>query len=180
MRVKAIKELRDKYDPRRRGLKIRILFIGESPPPEAPQIFFYNRTSILYYATFLAFHKVFGVREDSFLEFFRDLGCYLYDLFEEPGKIIQGKEGEGRVRASRDEVEKAKRELEKFIQDVRPEIVIVVIKRVSRRIKRLLERLKVQGVIRDYFDLPFPRGANNFIDYVDGLYSSLIKYFKLS
>jgi len=84
------------HNPREEGLKIRILFVGESPPKDAPQNFFYNRTSILYYATFLTFHRKFGIKEHDFLKFFKRSGCYLCDLFEVPGMIIQGEEKEAK------------------------------------------------------------------------------------
>jgi len=71
---------------------MRILFVGESPPKDVPRNFFYSRTSMLYYATFLAFHRKFGIKERDFLKFFKRSGCYLYDLFEVPGMVIQ--EGE--------------------------------------------------------------------------------------
>ena len=174
-RIKHVKRLREMYDPRKEKLKIRILFVGESPPRDAPQIFFYNRTSILYYATFLAFHRKFGIKEHDFLKFFKRSGCYLYDLFEVPGMVIQGEEKEGRIRASKHEVEKAKGELEKFILSERPEIVIVVIKQVFDKIKKLLRRLKEQGVIKEYFSLPFPINSRSFTKYIDEL-SSILDY----
>jgi|GEM_PF-6685442 len=175
-RIKGlIKRLREMYDPRKEGLKIRILFVGESHPKDAPRSFFYSRTSILYYATFLTFHKKFGIKERDFLKFFKRSGCYLYDLFEDPGMIIQGEEKEGRPRASKYEVEKAKGELEKFILSERPGIVIVVIKRVFHKIKKSLRRLKEQGVIKEYFSLPFPINSRSFTKYVDEL-SSILDY----
>ena len=87
-RINKIKELRERYNPRSLGLKIKILFIGESPPEDAPQVFFYEGTSTLYYATFIAFHKKFHIPEHAFLEFFKNLGCYLYDLLDVPGLRI--------------------------------------------------------------------------------------------
>jgi len=163
------------YDPRSEGLRIRILFVGESPPKDAPQNFFYNRTSMLYYATFLAFHLRFGVPERDFLELFKKLGCYLYDLFEVPGMVVQGKEQGKRIRASIHEIEEAKVRLEEFILSERPEIVIVVIRRVFRKIESMLRKLKEQGVIKEYFGLPFPINARSFTKYVDEL-SSILSY----
>ena len=109
----------------------------------------------------------------TFLNSSKKSGCYLYDLFEVPGMIIQGEEKEGRTRASKCEVEKAKGELENFILSERPEIVIVVIKRVFHKIEKSLRRLKEQGIIKEYFSLPFPINSRSFTKYVDKLSSIL-------
>ena len=89
--------------------------------------------------------------------------------------IIQWEEKEGRTPASEYEVKKAKGELEKFILSERPEIVIVVIKQVFDKIEKLLRRLKEQGVIKEYFSLPFPINSRSFTKYVDEL-SSILDY----
>jgi len=171
--IENIERLRKIHDPRSEGVKIRILFVGESPPRDAPQNFFYSRTSMLYYATFLAFHLRFKVLEQDFLKFFKNSGCYLYDLFKVPGMIIRGREQGGRIRASKFEKEKAKENLMKFILSERPEVVIVVIKRVFHEIESLLRKLKEQGIIREYFGLPFPKDAPSFTKYVNELFPIL-------
>lgn len=153
------------YDPRNRGLRIRALFVGESPPRGAPRSFFYNRSSILYYATFLAFHLEYGVPERGFLEYFRDSGYYLYDLFEPPGTVI------GRV--SKRELEEAEARLMELLLREKPEVVVVVLKRVFKEVRGLLEEAKRRGLIREYYCLPFPANTEYFKKYVDGLRSIL-------
>ncbi len=91
--LEKIKELRETYDPRKLGSRIRILFVGGSPPKqnnvEFNKVrFFYNRNTRLYFATFRAFNSVFGIDEQEFLEYFMGFRCYLYDIFEVPGKKI--------------------------------------------------------------------------------------------
>jgi len=67
--------LRELYRPD----EIHVLFVGEGPPHGGT--FFYRRDSKLYEATMEAFRRcVPGSRTGSFLERFRDLGCYLEDL----------------------------------------------------------------------------------------------------
>ena len=74
MKKSRIEKIRNRYCPK----KITILFVGKSAPSE--DRFFYLRNTILYYASFIAFHRVYGVKEDEFLEHFQKLGCFLYDL----------------------------------------------------------------------------------------------------
>jgi hypothetical protein len=71
--------LRAHYRPER----IRVLFVGESPP--AGGAFFYAANSKLYRATKQAFEAVMpDLIRGSFLESFSALGCYLDDLCLEP------------------------------------------------------------------------------------------------
>jgi hypothetical protein len=77
--LRSTERLRRRFRPE----KVRILFVGESPP--ASGRFFYQADSGLYRATRQAFLKAFpDLRERNFLESFRDLGCYLVDLCEPP------------------------------------------------------------------------------------------------
>jgi hypothetical protein len=67
--------------------KVRVLFVGESPP--AGGTFFYLGNSTLYRHTKEAFSRVYGERvvnscPSGFLGYFRDRGCYLEDLCSEP------------------------------------------------------------------------------------------------
>jgi hypothetical protein len=74
---KSLEDLRQSYRPDR----IRVLFIGESPP--AGGTFFYKVDSNLARYTQQAFSQAFERQFDSgeaFLRFFKALGCYLDDL----------------------------------------------------------------------------------------------------
>src|SRR6202789_3451182 len=80
----ARERLRGKYRP----IKVRILFVGESPP--ASGRFFYHADSGLYRAIREAFVKAFpNLREADFLKLFRNLGCYLLDLCDRPVDHLQ-------------------------------------------------------------------------------------------
>lgn len=71
---------RQQYRPR----SIVVLFVGESPP--AGGTFFYDGNSILFFEIRKTFESSASLRNrrGSFLETFRDLGCYLDDLCLEP------------------------------------------------------------------------------------------------
>ena len=84
-RMKEIcKRIRQDYDPRKQNKEIKVLFIGESPPKDGT--FFYCANSELYYATKEAFERAYNEEISNFLRCFK--GCYLIDLFDEPGKRI--------------------------------------------------------------------------------------------
>jgi len=71
-------EIRRRYDPRKQGKEIKVLFIGESPPSKT---FFYCADSNLYFATKEAFEVAYNKPIANFLNCFKHLGCYLIDLY---------------------------------------------------------------------------------------------------
>jgi hypothetical protein len=76
---RARERLRKHYRPH----KVRILFVGESPP--ASGRFFYQADSGLYRAVRDTFATAFpSLPKSEFLKSFRSLGCYLVDLCGQP------------------------------------------------------------------------------------------------
>jgi len=167
--IEKIESKREKWNPQRQGIRIRILFIGESPPRQAPQRFFYQETAILYRATRKAFIQKFKeIPEDKFLHFFKKLGCYLYDLFKTPGKKVN--------KVRRTELINAMKQLDDFVQKKREkneiDAIIVVLMRVYNELKKqgLIDKWRNKGI--KIFSLPFPIGGFYRI-YVRGLKSIL-------
>lgn len=83
-----IEVIRRKFKP----AKIRILFIGESPP--ASGTFFYDGNSNLAKYTQHAFENCFGTsvsQMSEFLRFFKEQGCFLDDLCLYPINDIKNK-----------------------------------------------------------------------------------------
>ena len=79
MAVGASQEERERLRELYRPDEVSVLFVAEGPPHAGT--FFYRKDAKLYEATIEAFRKsVPGSRTGSFLERFRDLGCYLEDL----------------------------------------------------------------------------------------------------
>ena len=63
--------------------RVRLLFVGESPP--AGGTYFYSANSDLYRATWSAFEQARPQWKDTeFLEAFKASGCYLTDLCKMP------------------------------------------------------------------------------------------------
>ena len=156
--VEEIEELRKDWNPQNVRVRIKVLFVGESPPKSGR--FFYDRNTALYYATFCAFSRVFGVSEPEFLEFFQKSGCYLYDVLKVPGKKITD--------VDKSILNQAKEDLKDFIRNTRPDVVIVIHKTgVYRRIEEILSQLRKEGIIKSFYSLPFP--TRYFNEYVEGL-----------
>ena len=155
--VEEIEELRKDWNPQNVRVRIKVLFVGESPPKSGR--FFYDRNTALYYATFCAFSRVFGVSEPEFLEFFQKSGCYLYDVLKVPGQKITD--------VDKSTLNQAKEDLKNFIRNTRPDVVIVIHRGVYRRIEEILSQLRKEGIIKSFYSLPFP--TRYFNEYVEGL-----------
>jgi hypothetical protein len=128
-----------------RPKKVRILFVGESPP--ASGRFFYHADSGLYRAIREAFVKAFpNLREADFLKLFRNLGCYLLDLCDRPVDHLQ-------LRSRRKLCRAGEPRLAKSIATLRPEIVIVVIRSIARNVQRSERQAHWSG---RHVELPYP------------------------
>jgi hypothetical protein len=134
--------------------------VGESPPPHKG--FFYDVTTTagpLSRSTTKSFEDFFG-REysdrEEFLDHFKSLGCYLIDLFKERGKTVHD--------AGIHEKEIAVRELNAFIQEVKPRFVLSVLKRTGKLVQEAVNRT---DLVR-FKVLPYP--TRNYVrHYSDGL-----------
>src|SRR5579862_6651994 len=94
--------------------KVRILFVGESPP--ASGRFFYEQNSGLYRAVRDAFHGAYPhVEDEKFLRFFQETGCYLIDLCRVPVDHLDG-------RSRREICVRHEASLARQIRSLRPEI----------------------------------------------------------
>ena len=156
MKKSRVEEIRNRYCPK----KITILFVGESAPSE--NRFFYLRNTILYCAFFMAFRRVYGVKEDEFLEYFQKLGCFLYDL------LPCGKKWSGKKKvASKKEKKQARADFREFIEERRPKMVVTIMKRISGVVESEIKKTNINTVFRN--NLKFPRNSRSFCEYVKGL-----------
>lgn len=128
-----------------RPAKVRILFVGESPP--ASGRFFYHADSGLYRAMREAFVKSFPeLRKAHFLKSFRNLGCYLVDLCERPVDRLHPK-------ARRKARLLGESNLGKTFRTLHPQVAIVVIRSIARNVHRAARRANWAGW---QFELPYP------------------------
>lgn len=128
--------LRTRYRPER----IRVLFVGESPP--AGGTFFYLGDSILY----RAFREAFGNLEDFLVEFQKQ-GFFLDDLVPFPvNKMLQHE----RKRTRRAHIGSLSNRLRHY----RPEAVVTVMKAIQADVTESIERA---GLSFSHHAVPFPR-----------------------
>ena len=139
--LRSNERLRRSFRPK----KVRILFVGESPP--ASGRFFYQADSGLYRAIREAFVKAFpDLRQADFLKSFRDLGCYLIDLCEYPVDRLQPK-------ARRKAHLNGEPSLSKSLRALHPEIVVVVVRLISGNVRRSELQANWSG---QHVELPYP------------------------
>ena len=133
--------LRKHYRPDR----VRILFVGESPP--ASGRFFYQADSGLYRAVKDTFLRPFpSLRGADFLDSFCSLGCYLVDLCGEPvDNLTHG--------ARRQACRKGETRLAQKIRELRPQTIVTVVRSIRENVKRARERAGWSG---PHLELPYP------------------------
>jgi hypothetical protein len=161
--LRSRERLRRSFHPK----KVRILFVGESPP--ASGRFFYQADSGLYRATREAFLKAFPeLRERDFLESFRSLGCYLVDLCERPVDRLQPK-------ARRQACLAGEPNLSKTFRTLRPQAAIVVIRSIGRNVRRSERRANWSG---RHVELPYPgRWIHHRTAFIQQLVPILRRFF---
>lgn len=144
MKDKEREQLRYSFIPS----KIKILYIGESPP--AGGTFFYKADSILFTAIQESFKSVFPNcgNGQSFLNFFKNNHLFLDDLCHYP---INKFKDSIREQARQSEV----RSLSKRLTEMKPRIIISVMKRINPHLQKAIS---ISGIEIESFDeLPFPR-----------------------
>jgi hypothetical protein len=140
-RMIARERLRKHYRPDR----VRILFVGESPP--ASGRFFYQADSGLYHAVKETFLRAFpSLGNAEFLDSFCSLGCYLVDLCGEP---VDNMTEDARRRAWR----RGETRLAQKIRTLRPQTIVTVVRSIRTNVGRARERAGGSG---NHVVLPYP------------------------
>jgi hypothetical protein len=133
--------LRNRYRPD----PVQILFVGESPP--ASGRFFYQADSGLYHAIREAFViAIPPLKKTEFLNSFQSLGCYLVDLCYEP--VDKMPHDTRRCAWSAGEVR-----LARTIRDLRPEVIVTLVRSIRVNVRRAWERAGWTGL---HLELPYP------------------------
>jgi len=134
-------ELRNFYQPD----KVKILFVGESPP--AGKTFFYAANSNLFRATLAAFQLAFPeIARDDFFRSFKEMGCYLVDLCDQPVNKLTNPEKKKVCQAGIPI-------LSQVIRDLKPKVILVV----SKGILSYVEQAQaLSGSPAPLHALPFP------------------------
>jgi hypothetical protein len=145
--------LRRSYRPER----VRLLFIGESPP--ASGRFFYRGDSGLYRAMREAFQAVDpSITDAAFLRTFQASGHYLVDLCAEPVDRLD-------ANARRAECRRGEESLAKAIERLRPPSIATVVRSIERNV---LTAISTAGWSGTMIRLPYPgRWLHNKIAFLD-------------
>jgi hypothetical protein len=138
-----------------RPARLRLLFIGESPP--ASGRFFYRRDSGLYRAMRDAFHAVDpSINDETFLAVFQISGCYLIDLCPEPVDHLDSKSRRATCRTSEDS-------LSKMIAQLQPAMIATLLRSIEGNVTQAASHADWHGPL---LHLPYPedgRGTGMFL-----------------
>jgi precorrin-4/cobalt-precorrin-4 C11-methyltransferase len=148
--------------------RIRLLFIGESPPVSGK--FFYIRGPMTTF-TSRAFEKAHGQQfwnNSEFLDYFKACGCYLDDLSRVPVNHLPPREREKQLRDNIDA-------LSQRIREANPSVVVVMLKKIETYVRAAVEKSQRSPRV---CVLPFP-GSGHQNKFLKGLESIIEKYVPL-
>jgi len=162
--VQAERErLRRRYRPAR----VRLLFIGESPPASAR--FFYRQDSGLYRVIRDTFRIVDpSITDVTFLEVFQNSGCYLIDACAGPVDHLDARSRRAACLAGEPALTRKIRQLE-------PAAIVTLVKSIRDNVRRAAARAGWRGPI---LELPYPgRWARHRKIFIEGLVPQLEQLF---
>jgi hypothetical protein len=140
---------RTKREALRRSFRpphVRVLFVGEAPP--RADGFFYEPGSSRHRVVERVFLEAFGPRfqPESFLRWFADAGCYLEDVCQSPVDGLSKEARESLCRAG-------EKRLAETILELRPLVIVVLMRRIAGYVRGALDRAGVQAEI---IEVPYP------------------------
>jgi len=158
---------RERLRRRYRPARIRVLFIGESPP--ASGRFFYRRDSGLYRAVRDAFRTLDpAITDDTFLEAFQHSGCYLIDACSDPVDALD-------ARSRRTACVASESGLARNIRRFQPAAIVTLLKSIRDNVRRAAVRAGWHGLI---VELPYPgRWASHRESFLEDLVPQLEQLF---
>jgi hypothetical protein len=162
------KERRQRERLRRtfRPARLRLLFIGESPP--ASGRFFYRRDSGLYRAMRDVFRIADpSIQDENFLAAFQAAGCYLVDLCPEPVDRLDSK-------SRRSVCREGEELLSRKIAQLQPAMIATLLRSIEGNVARAVSHADCRGPL---IHLPYPgrwsRHRNAFVDTLAPVISAL-------
>ena len=156
----AIEQLRSRYRP----ADVRVLFVGESAPAGGTHFYFAN--SNLFRATREAFGRGLGVAQppngEAFLEWFRELGCWLVDLADRPVNQLSSRERAGVVEAGVPR-------LAGVLRETSPERTLVLIRRVAPSVRRAAALAGFDERAIDVLPFPIRQWRSTYVEQLAGI-----------
>lgn len=157
MMKEETEKLRQQYKPD----KIRLLFIGESPPDSGDFFYEEDKKSNMTNYTQQAFEKAYKISFSNhveFLRYFQEGGCYLDDLSHEPV--------DKKPQSEREEILKqSKTALSARLKEYKPEVIIIALKKIEKYVK---QAIKEAFLSCPTYTLPFA-GRGHQKKYMDAL-----------
>ncbi|HSO30585.1 MAG TPA: ribbon-helix-helix domain-containing protein [Candidatus Sulfomarinibacteraceae bacterium] len=151
----AISRLRSRYRPD----GVRVLFVGESAP--AGGTHFYLANSNLFRATRESFGRGLDLPNppdgSAFLDWFKELGCWLVDIAGRPANQLPA--GERRA-----EVEGGVTRLAGTLRETHPERVIVLIRRIAPDVRRAAALAGLDDRSIDVLPFPIRQWRSTFVE----------------
>jgi hypothetical protein len=161
----SVAELVARYRPS----ACRILFVGESSP--AGGTHFYRADSNLYRATRDAFGRGLSVSSvpvgDSFLDWFRDLGCWLVDLADGPVNDLDEGDRSAAVGAGIPR-------LAEILRQLRPERVVVVLRKVAPSVRSAAARAGFDEHAIDVLPFPVRQWRHAYVEQLAGIVGDVL------
>lgn len=141
----SVEDKRERLRRRYRPERIRLLFIGESPP--ASGRFFYRQDSGLYRAIRDTFRMIDPwITDDMFLEVFQNSGCYLIDACSRPVDHLD-------LRSRRAACLAGEPRLTGKIRRLKPSLIVTIVKSIRENVRRAAGEARWRGPI---LELPYP------------------------
>lgn len=161
----TIDGLRSRYRP----ATTRLLLVGESSP--AGGTHFYRADSNLYRAVREAFGAAFALAHppeaDAFLAWFRDLGCSLVDLADQPVNRSSAGERAGAVEAGVPA-------LAATIRRTDPARIVVVLRRIAPAVRRAAQLAEFDDRAIDVLPFPIRQWRPVFVDQLAGIAADVL------
>jgi hypothetical protein len=148
--------------------KIKVLFVGESPPASGK--FFYRGGAMTAFTmkAFMTAYDISFAGQKEFLDDFKAFGCFLDDLSHSPVNRLKGTEREQVLKDSVDS-------LADRVRNSEPAVVIAVFRKIEGHVRRAVEK---SGIAATVCVLPAP-GNGHQNKYVQGLVEILRKHLAI-
>ncbi|MBS7565903.1 hypothetical protein KHS38_15960 [Mucilaginibacter sp. Bleaf8] len=154
--------LKQQYKPD----KVKLLFVADGVP--IGHKYFYLKNSNLYKAIKAAFVQVFGEfkSDDEFLEFFKEMGCYIDNISDKPVKDLPP----AQQRTLRQE---GVPQLASHIAQMKPQLVIISLKVIEKQVREAIAQSGVDS-IEQVVVTPFPvKSLTNVNNCINGIVGAL-------
>jgi hypothetical protein len=144
---------------------IKVVLIGESPPAQIDNFFYFAPNSDLYNFTKISFQNIYGekIKEyKNFLDFFKSKGFFLDDLCHKPINDIKNDYERERERQNNINI------LSCRLEEYNPTVIIGIMKKIKDHIAEAIKLSKTEPKYIYYLGYP-THSKKNIDNYIYGL-----------